>query len=183
MVGDLVYLYADRDKTRARSRYLVVSIDGEWCFIKKFIGNQLRSSSYKVKISECYRVPNEKPWSVPLNYLQNSDSDDECDTVSINQKEPTIVSVPSILTQPVEQDAVPSRPPEIPVLLGSPNVPCDIQESHRHSEPMHDIKHPPHDKPLDTTDTIIESQPNIPPPSRPRRNTKPPKYLEDYVLK
>lgn len=124
-------------------------------------------------------MPNEKPWSAPLNYLQNSDSDDECDTVSINQKEPTIVSVPSILPQPVEQDAVPSRPSEIPVLLGSPNVPCDIQES----QPMHDIIHPPHDKPLDTTDTIIESQPSIPPPSRPRRNTKPPKYLEDYVLK
>ena len=43
-VGDLVYLYSDKDKSRARSRYLVVSIDGEWCFIKMFSGNQLRSS-------------------------------------------------------------------------------------------------------------------------------------------
>ena len=55
-VGDLVYLYSDKDKSRARSRYLVVSIDGEWCFIKKFSGNQLRSSSYKVKREECYLV-------------------------------------------------------------------------------------------------------------------------------
>ena len=52
-VGDLVYLYSDRDKLRARSKYLVVSIDGEWCFIKKFSGNHLRSSSYKVKREEC----------------------------------------------------------------------------------------------------------------------------------
>ena len=52
-VGDLVYLYSDRDKSRARSRYLVVSIVGEWCFIKRFSGNQLRSSSYKVKREEC----------------------------------------------------------------------------------------------------------------------------------
>ena len=58
-VGDLVYLYSDRDKSRARSRYLVVSIDGEWCFIKKFSGNQLRSSSYKVRREECYLVPND----------------------------------------------------------------------------------------------------------------------------
>ena len=51
-VGDQVYLYSDRDRLRARSRYLVVSIDGEWCFIKKFSGNQLRSSSYKMKREE-----------------------------------------------------------------------------------------------------------------------------------
>ncbi|MCG7876681.1 MAG: RNase H-like domain-containing protein [Candidatus Thiodiazotropha endolucinida] len=56
-VGDLVYLYGDRDKSCARNRYLVVSVDGEWCFVKKFVGNTLRASSYKVKISECYRVP------------------------------------------------------------------------------------------------------------------------------
>ena len=58
-VGDLVYLYSDRDKSRARSRYLVVSIDGEWCFIKKFSGNQLRPSLYKVKREECYLFPND----------------------------------------------------------------------------------------------------------------------------
>ena len=58
-VGDLVYLYSDRDETRARSRYLVVSIDWEWCFIKKFSGNQLRSSSYKVKREECHLVPDD----------------------------------------------------------------------------------------------------------------------------
>ena len=51
-VGDLIYLYSDRDKSRARSRNLVVSIDGEWCFIKTFSGNQLWSSSYKVKREE-----------------------------------------------------------------------------------------------------------------------------------
>ena len=56
-VGDLVYLINDRDKTRARSRYIVVNIDGDWCNIKKFIGNQLRATSYKVKVSECFRVP------------------------------------------------------------------------------------------------------------------------------
>ncbi len=35
-VGDLVYLYTDRDKTKSRSRYLVVSVEHPWCFVKKF---------------------------------------------------------------------------------------------------------------------------------------------------
>ena len=183
VVGDLVYLYADMDKTRAHSRYLVVSIDGEWCFIKKFIGSQLRSSSYKVKVSECYSVPNEKPWSVPLKYLQNSDSLDESDAVSIDQKPPALVNIPSTLTQPVEHDAGPSHKPEVPMLIGSPKVPCNVQELPRPPEAMHDTVEPALVNPLDTTDTTIESPPDISPPSRPRRNIKPPKYLEDYILK
>ena len=56
-VGDLVYLYSDRDKSRARDRYIVISLDGEWCFVKKFSGSQLRAASYKVKQAECYVVP------------------------------------------------------------------------------------------------------------------------------
>lgn len=38
-VGDFVYVKSDRDKSRARDRYIIVSIDGEWCFIKKFSGS------------------------------------------------------------------------------------------------------------------------------------------------
>jgi hypothetical protein len=34
-VGDLVYLSTDRDKTKSRSRYLVVSVEHPWCFVKK----------------------------------------------------------------------------------------------------------------------------------------------------
>ena len=58
-VGDLVYVHVSSDgsKTHARNRYLVVSVDGLWCNIRKFNGSQLRSTSYRVKLSECYRVP------------------------------------------------------------------------------------------------------------------------------
>ena len=56
-VGDLVYLYSDRDKSRAHDRYIIVSIDGEWCFIKKFTGSQLRSTSYKVKLANVTLYP------------------------------------------------------------------------------------------------------------------------------
>ena len=49
-VGDIVYLISDKDK----SRYIVVSIDFPWCFVKKFSGSQLRATSYKFKLSEGY---------------------------------------------------------------------------------------------------------------------------------
>ncbi|CAG2239184.1 unnamed protein product [Mytilus edulis] len=79
-IGDLVYLYTDRSKTQSRDRYLVVARDGEWCFIKKFSGNQLRASSYKVKLSECYKVLNTISAQQNPRYSQNvyneeSDSD------------------------------------------------------------------------------------------------------------
>ena len=41
--GNVVYLYADKDSSRARSRYFVTKVDGEWCIIRKFAGSQLRN--------------------------------------------------------------------------------------------------------------------------------------------
>lgn len=58
-VGDLVYITSDASKTRARDRYHVVPVDGSWCNVRKFAGTQLRSTSYRIKLSECYRVPDQ----------------------------------------------------------------------------------------------------------------------------
>ena len=58
-VGDIVYLVSDKDKSRARDRYIVVSVDSPRCFVKKFSGSLV--VSYKVKLSGCYTVP---PYSV-----------------------------------------------------------------------------------------------------------------------
>ena len=52
---------SDRDKSRARDCYIIVSIDGEWCFIEKFFGSQLRATSYKVKLAEGYAVSHTLP--------------------------------------------------------------------------------------------------------------------------
>ena len=35
-VGALVYLKSDRSKSHARERYIIVSIDREWCCVKKY---------------------------------------------------------------------------------------------------------------------------------------------------
>ena len=48
-VGDFVYLHVDGNKSHARHRYLVVSIDDNWCNIRKFTGSQLRITLYRVK--------------------------------------------------------------------------------------------------------------------------------------
>ena len=56
-VGDLVYIHLDRNKSRARDRYLVISVEGAFCNVRKFIGSQLRSTSHRIKKSECYHVP------------------------------------------------------------------------------------------------------------------------------
>ena len=111
-VGDLVYLRTERDKTKARNRYLVVSIDHPWCFIKKFTNTQIRSVSYKVRLSECYRVPSEVKQATG-NRTVESDSENEMqclvDSVPVEPQPP-----PSIPDDLKLQPSSPSTPPTIP---------------------------------------------------------------------
>ena len=53
--GCLVYLKEDGDKTKARERYIVVSVGDDGCVIQK-ITKALRNTKYKVKPSELYAV-------------------------------------------------------------------------------------------------------------------------------
>ena len=123
-VGDIVYLYSDRDKSKARSRYLVVSVDGEWCFIKKFSGNQLRSSSYKVKREECYLVPNDYlPLAHSRDKTASTDDEDEVIQCSKSQPPPKIVDVPNILINPIDDTLVQANEDDQyapPIMIASP---------------------------------------------------------------
>ncbi len=97
-VGDLVYLATDRDKTQARSRYLVISVEDPWCYVKKFSGNQLRALSYKVKISECLLVPDQSASKPPPHSPRYQDSsDEECEESPYNTHD-----VPPVLAHPVD---------------------------------------------------------------------------------
>ena len=84
----------------ARGRYLVVSLDGPCCFVKKFPGNQLRASSYKVKTTECQRVPSDLPVATHTSRDNFESDDDDLPT------EPTIppVDVPTALILPASDD-------------------------------------------------------------------------------
>ena len=130
-----------------------------------------------------------------MKYLENSDSEDEVDNVLTRQNPPVPVNIPTILSQPAEAsmpvyptvvssplshcDPDPSNLSEVPILIGSPEVPDNVQEFSRPHETSGAIAEPPQISP----GAIVESPPSISPLSRPRRNVRPPKYLEDYVLK
>ena len=59
-VGDLVHLCSDKSKHHPRDRYLVTSVSGHWCQVRKFVGSQLRSNAYKIPMTEVYLVPSRK---------------------------------------------------------------------------------------------------------------------------
>jgi hypothetical protein len=107
-VGDLVYLYGDRNKSRARDRYLVVSVEGNWCNIRKFTGSQLRSSSYRVKLAECYKVAGGiTEVSTPYYYrspeLDVSEDEDEANPSTVPHP-PVPPQIPVVLSLPAQED-------------------------------------------------------------------------------
>ena len=156
-VGDLVYLYSDRDKSRSRSRYLVTSVDGIWCNIQKFIGSQLRSMSYRVKQSECYKVPSH-PASSHYFPMRHQESDDEvCQEPSPPAPPiiPTVLSTPAVQsTNDFSTEAVqaPSSPPQESSQL---SLPEELNTSD--SGPSRDLR-------------------------RSERQRRPPLHLQDYVI-
>jgi len=108
--GDLVYNAVDRDKTKARPRYLVTSVDGEWCLVRKFSGSQLRSKQYRFRLSECYLVSPTVPQpSVPNQAIETSSDEDEEGCVP-----PEISDVPTMQASPV--------PPPCAARLPSPVI-------------------------------------------------------------
>lgn len=151
-IGDLFYLYSDRDKTKARLRYIVVSKNDEWLYIKKFAGQQLRSHSYKVKTSECFCVPTEVP-TLPTKHQQHivheDDDQEEVATPQTRMPETNIFdnqhrdtynpgshSIPEVLFTP---------PCAIEVKQGSPQDTCtEDDEEHVTSRPQRMRKPPPY---------------------------------------
>ena len=99
--GDLVYLYSDRNKSKARNHYLVISVEGDWCNIGRFSGSQLCCCSYCVKRTECYKVLSDLPNSNRFQY--ESDSSDEDDPQqSLANAPPGLPVIPTqIVTPPI----------------------------------------------------------------------------------
>ena len=167
-VGDLVYLYSDRDKSRARDRYIIVSIDGEWCFIKKFTGSQLRSTSYKVKLAECYVVAQTSPLTKTPS-LPSSHDDEEYDNACSDSS---------------------------PVLGLPPPAPQDLLRPHSPDPPNSTLRQDEYQMEIGCDDTMatLPSAPNLSPAptpdlpgpgtseTRPQRSRKTAKYLQDYIL-
>jgi len=158
-VGDLVYLYSDRDKTRACNRYLVVEVTGSFCNIRKFVGSQLRSTSYRMKTSDCYWVPSE------VADYRPSAINDEADSSSDE-------------TPPAQPVRSPPSPPVIPSAISTPatqEVPDDNLPAGGH-EPREDTQ----------TDPVIDSPASdsytSPSPRRSTHVRRHPARYNDFVL-
>ena len=177
-VGDIVYIISDKDKSRARDRYIVVSIDFPCCFVKKFSGSQLRATSYKVKLSECYATPPSVITSDHSGPLASQDWDDEASPVTPAvpaapvSPEPPPLAPPELTSVPSDEEPSPSFTCDDTTLdatVGVPSLPV-LQE-----EPSTSATAP---------EQALPSCPSSPPEtpgSRPQRQRKPPSYLSDYV--
>ena len=55
-IGDLVYLTADRDKTKARQKYMIVECSSDQCKVCKFTQSQFRAREYVLRYADIYHV-------------------------------------------------------------------------------------------------------------------------------
>ena len=159
-VGDLVYLYADRNKTRARDRYLVVEVTGSFCNIRTFVGSQLRSTSYSAKTSDCYPIPSEVADYRPSAI--NDDADSSSDEAPPAQPVPSPPSppIPSAISTPATQ------------VVPDDNLPASGDEPSEDTHPDPVVDSPASDSNSDTS----------PPPRRSTRVRRRPACYDDFVL-
>lgn len=157
-VGDLVYIYTDRDKNTPRSRYLVTSVDDKWCHIRKFVGDTLRANSYKVKRHEVYKVPTDVCSFVRENSDESDNEYDNIDTVALNSPTGITHGAERVVQNPV-------TPAPQPLVSNYPTV-----------------SHPETCEPVPTVSPAVsESAPTSEHvPRRTTRTRRPPPRLSDY---
>ena len=158
-VGDLVFLHADRDKTRARDKYIVTSVSGIQCQIRKFTKTQFRSKTYDVKIADCYPVLSNSLAQFTPGPIRGLDPPDTSESDTDSEADPHGI--------PLAYPA-PGLPPPPPAMVNQPPLPPDIVT-------------PPTDD--HTTPEVIDTNQNTP-PSRPTRTHKAPSWQQsgDWVM-
>ena len=115
-VGALVYLVAERSKLQARDKYLVTSIVGDSCKLRKFTRHQFRKKEYVVPLRAVYAIVSES--TVPnIPPQESSDSDDDDYVVATNVE----VDMEENGIQEVEQDNLPGATGED---VPRPSRPC-----------------------------------------------------------
>ena len=158
-IGDLVYIHSDRNKSRARDRYLVTNVEGAFCNVRKFIGSQLRSTSYRIKKSECYHVPGDLSAAHSPQRPDDSSGDEE---------------------DPIPQ-TTPPAPPEIPSAI---SLPADqhVPESEDTDFSMGPSTSEPVDLPSDhTAERQFLPSESVNQPRRSARQRRRPARYDDYV--
>ena len=139
--------------------------------MKKFSGSQLRASSYKVKLSECYVVP---PSVIVSEHSgpQSQDQDDELSPVTPVAPAGPVAPESRLTSMPSDKVQFPLSTCDCTTLdapIGIPPLPV-FQEEPRASVTVPDQALP----------SCPSSSPETSGP-RPQRQHKPPSYLNDYV--
>ena len=166
-VGDLVYLKGERDKTKARDKYLVVSVCDQDCRIRKFTQSQYRAKSYDVKLTDCYLAASTVLSQWPPGPVRGLEYP-EVDPDSTHEIPPTLHSHPALPTPPLLSNPPrSSRPQQVftqtslhqPGLTSVPAVSYPLDTSS-----LHELQPP------DPPAAIIDL-PNTPTSSTTRPNT------------
>ena len=144
----------------------MVSKDGAFCNIRKFVGSQLRSTSYRARQADCYKVPLE--YSAVSPSLPPSSRCDEED-LSGAEEEPSRPSIPA-----------PPTPPQIPEVIAAPANGDALFQAN--PLPEHSVQ-----TPLESSDYlgdregISDSEQPISSLRRSTRQLRRPAHFDDYV--
>ncbi len=178
-VGHLVYLKADRDKTRVRDKYIVTSVSGEQCQVRKFTKTQFRSKCYDLRIQDCYPVMPTTiapPAPGPIRGLEYHDKPNDRD----RDPDPELCApMPDERsTPPVKAPDPPGvdLPPPLPENIVMPLAPEVIPTIPDHIDPT--------DDPYIPDETLMDSNPVDPlaaPPRRSGRLRQPPTWQQSAV--
>lgn len=184
--GDLVFLKADGDKTRARERYIIVSNTNDGFFIVQKINKSLRNIKYRVKPTEVYPVA-----TTISDTLQHVENDEDEDDDGVGQMSNDIIELPNrpVLSpnQPtaLNYDDTPNEEDQLNVAnidTADPDVSpeCPQNEANDDSWARRD-KAPTDDEACPESESPQDSE-TPPPKIRPQRKTGRPKRFADYVL-
>lgn len=124
-----MYLYCDQSKSRGKDRYLVTSTDDAWCQVTKLVRSQLRSTTFRIRKAEFYKVPMNASPSLP-HHMSSAwfDTDDDDDTLLPPASPPQVPTAPPTPTSQLYQttDALPPRTPPLMLFLHLLLIPIKI---------------------------------------------------------
>ena len=186
-VGDLVFLYTDRDKHAPRNRYLVTMVEDKWCHLRKFVGDTLRASSYKVKRSEIYKVPSDSLLDVTA--LHTAESDSESDMLEETHNPMCESNIPPRVVDLPKRSGETSKCPPAnavpPQEMSQASRSAEFTDSSKSSTPAAQPLMQSAHTPLSQSSAHLPAPPNVqvsvPPTRRSTRLRKPPAHLHEYV--
>ena len=107
-VGDLVHIRGEKDKLRARERYIVVEVDQDKCILRKF-SHLFRTKTYVVKSCDVYPVqPSMLPSSSTLS--DNVEYPDVPQHTDLDHAPDAITTTGPMIPEPRAVDHIPHNP-------------------------------------------------------------------------